>query len=71
MLLTIETEREAPGRWIAEVVELPGVMLYGKTEADAIERVKELARSVVAERMSYGEPLPGSGELVFEQHRAA
>ena len=29
MHLTFEVEREADGRWIAEVPELPGVLAYG------------------------------------------
>jgi predicted RNase H-like HicB family nuclease len=59
MNLTIETEREAPGRWIAEVLELSGVMVYGKTKPEAARKVKELARKVLAERIKHGEPIPG------------
>jgi len=29
-MLQVETEREDDGRWIAEVVELPGVLAYGR-----------------------------------------
>jgi predicted RNase H-like HicB family nuclease len=32
----VETEREDDGRWIAEVLDLPGVMAYGPTEKKAI-----------------------------------
>jgi len=32
----VETELEADGRWIAEVVELPGVLAYGTTEREAV-----------------------------------
>ncbi len=31
MTFLIETEQEADGRWIAEVLELPGVLAYGQT----------------------------------------
>ena len=31
MNLTIETEQEDDGRWIAEVPELAGVLAYGAT----------------------------------------
>lgn len=31
MNLTIETEQEEDGRWIAEVLELSGVMVYGES----------------------------------------
>ena len=34
--MTIETLQETDGRWIADVVELPGVMCYGSTEAEAV-----------------------------------
>jgi len=58
MNLTIETEQENDGRWIAEVAELPGVMLYGATEQQAIERVRELAAQVIADRAAHGESAP-------------
>jgi predicted RNase H-like HicB family nuclease len=68
MNLTIETEREAPGRWIAEVLELSGVMVYGKTKPEAIRKVKDLARKVLAERIKNGEPIPG--DLTFKSRAA-
>ena len=40
-MLKIESEREDDGRWIAEVMELPGVIVYGQTRDDAIQmRIK-------------------------------
>ena len=33
--LRIETDREEDGRWIAHIPALPGVMVYGRTPADA------------------------------------
>ena len=50
MNLTIETEIETGGRWIAEVPELPGVMAYGVTEVEAIANAEALALLVLAER---------------------
>jgi predicted RNase H-like HicB family nuclease len=44
MKLTIETERETDGRWIAEVMEIPGVIVYGSTIDEAIAKVQALAR---------------------------
>jgi len=35
MNFTIEYEQESDGRWLAEVMELPGVMAYGASAADA------------------------------------
>jgi predicted RNase H-like HicB family nuclease len=48
----IELDREDDGRWIAEIVALPGVMAYGATEEDAIRRVRALALRVLADRIS-------------------
>ncbi|MEW5929548.1 MAG: type II toxin-antitoxin system HicB family antitoxin [Gemmatimonadota bacterium] len=52
---TVETDREEDGRWIAEVVELPGVLVYGATREDAIRRVWALAAEVLADRAEHGE----------------
>jgi predicted RNase H-like HicB family nuclease len=46
----IEIEREADGRWIAEIPKLPGVMVYGKTRHDAVRLVRALASRVLADR---------------------
>jgi predicted RNase H-like HicB family nuclease len=48
---TIETEREDDGRWIAEVIELPGVLAYGKTEKEAAAAAQALALRVLADRI--------------------
>ena len=37
---TIETEQESDGRWIAEVMELPGVMVYGSTTNEAVAQAQ-------------------------------
>ena len=49
--LTIETEREVDGRWIADVPELPAVMAYGSTRDSAIAQVEVLALRVLAENI--------------------
>ena len=38
MNLTVETEREEDGRWIAEIPELPGVLAYGPDRDQAVAR---------------------------------
>ena len=53
--LTIDLDREEDGRWIAEVLELPGVMCYGKTRDEAICSAERLAIEVIADRIAYGE----------------
>ena len=63
MCLTINLDREDDGRWIAEVAELPGVMVYGQTQADAMPKVKALSLRVLADRIEHGEPVPEMDEL--------
>ena len=55
VVFRIELEREVDGRWIAEVVELPGVLAYGATEDLAIAHVQALALRVVADRLENDE----------------
>ena len=51
----IELEQETDGRWIAEVVELPGVLAYGESQDLAIAHVQALALRVVADRLEHEE----------------
>jgi predicted RNase H-like HicB family nuclease len=48
--LTVETDREEDGRWIAEVLEIPGALAYGATLDDAVHETKALALAVLADR---------------------
>lgn len=57
-MLSIQTEREDDGRWLAEVPALPGVLSYGTTDAEARSKATALALRVIAERVENGEPLP-------------
>ncbi len=58
MPLTIEVEPEEDGRWLAEVPQLPGVLAYGQTREEAIERVQVLSLRVLADRLDHGEQVP-------------
>ncbi|MCB7129565.1 MAG: type II toxin-antitoxin system HicB family antitoxin [Candidatus Brocadiales bacterium] len=58
MNIKVELEKEDDGRWIAEVSDLPGVMVYGKTRDEALTRVKALALRVLADRLENGETVP-------------
>ena len=58
MKLTIEVEQETDGRWIAEVPELSGVLVYGDSRERAIANAEALALRVLAERLENGEPVP-------------
>jgi len=65
--LAIELEQEDDGRWIAEIDELDGVVVYGDTKEEAIRNVKTLALRVIADRLENGESLPQQVEsLVFQ-----
>ncbi len=66
MKLTIEIEQETDGRWIAEVMELSGVMAYGKTPQEAQGRVQALALRVIADRIEHGEAGPELLNITFE-----
>ncbi len=61
--MNIEIEREDDGRWIAEVPELPGVMVYGGTREEALAKVEALALRVIADRIDHGEAIPELDEL--------
>ena len=61
--VNIEIEQEDDGRWIAEIPDLPGVMVYGKTCEQAIASVEALALRVLADRLEHGEEIPELHEL--------
>ncbi len=55
MNLSIESEQEEDGRWLAEVPQLPGVLAYGLSRDEALSRAQILALRVLAERLELGE----------------
>lgn len=55
---TLECEQEDDGRWIAEVLELPGVMTYGASREEAILKAEALALRVIADRLERRETRP-------------
>ncbi len=61
--LKIEIEQEPDGRWIAEVPDLPGVLVYGDTRDDAIQRAEALALRALADRIEHGEAVPAIAHL--------
>jgi len=58
MTFAIEIEQEKDGRWIAEIPQIPGAMVYGQTREQAVSRVEALALRVLAERIEHGETPP-------------
>jgi predicted RNase H-like HicB family nuclease len=47
----IEFEREEDGRWIADILELPGVMAYGASKHEAESKVQAIALRVIADTL--------------------
>ena len=65
MSFTIEVEQEEDGRWLAEVIDLPGALVYGQTRDEAVARVQALALRVVAEQLEHGETAPQQVNVSF------
>jgi predicted RNase H-like HicB family nuclease len=62
----IDVEQETDGRWIAEIRDLPGVMVYGATADEARAKVQALALRVVADRLEHGEADPSLLSISFQ-----
>ena len=65
MTLTVEFDREEDGRWIAEIPEIPGCMVYGASREDALGRAEALALRVLADRIEHGEASPEEASVTF------
>ena len=61
----IEFEREADGRWIAEVTQVPGAMAYGGTRLEAMAKAEALALRAMAERLEHLESKPQTVSISF------
>jgi len=64
-MFTVEVEIEDDGRWIAEIVEIPGVLSYGATRREAVASVRALALRVIADRIDHGEANPDLLNVAF------
>jgi predicted RNase H-like HicB family nuclease len=56
-VLRVDIDQETDGRWIAECVDLPGVMVYATTRREALDKVALLALRVLDDRREHGEPI--------------
>lgn len=61
--MKVEIEREDDGRWIAEVPDLLGVMVYAATRTEAVAKAEALALRVIADRLDHGETIPELDDL--------
>lgn len=66
---SIETEREADGRWIAEIPEIPGALAYGKTEQEAVAKASAIALRTLADKVEKSQEPPTS--ISFKQRAIA
>ena len=66
MKFVIELEREDDGRWIGEVPDLPGVLVYGASREEAIAHAQALALRVLADRIEHGESGPALLDISFK-----
>lgn len=64
--LSVEIDREEDGRWIADVTELPGVLAYGTTRDEAVQKAIGLALRVLADQVEHGDPAAQSRGLSVE-----
>ncbi len=62
---TIEIEQEDDGRWIAEILEISGALVYGNSQQQAIAHVQALALRVIADKLEHGEMACGLTSFDF------
>ena len=55
MTFTVEYEQEEDGRWLAQLLELPGALAYVQTSEEAVAQAQALALRVLADRLEHGE----------------
>ena len=66
MTSKLEIEPEEDGRWIAEVPELPGILVYAVTPQEARAKVQAMALRVVVDRLEHGEAGPDFLDISFD-----
>jgi predicted RNase H-like HicB family nuclease len=60
--MRVEVGREEDDRWIAEIPELPGVVVYGATRK-LVAKAEALALRVLADRLEHEEEIPELKEV--------
>ena len=65
MDFSIEYEQEQDGRWLAEVIGLPGVLAYGNTIDEAMTKAEILVLKVLIEKLEQGEVSPQPLDISF------
>ena len=70
MRYRVEIAREDDGRFLAEVMELPGVVAYGRSAEEALAHVQALALRVLADPLEHDEGPRGPASIQFETSAA-
>src|SRR2546423_15602076 len=67
MVYDIQLEQEVDGRWLADLPEVPGALVYGSSRKDATKRVQALVLRILAERLKHDESIDSrtNQEYVF------
>jgi predicted RNase H-like HicB family nuclease len=60
VLFNFEVAREADGRWMAEIPEVPGAMAYGLSEEEAKAKAYALALYAIADDVENSKDIPES-----------
>jgi predicted RNase H-like HicB family nuclease len=55
MRLSYELEQEDDGRWLVEIMELPGCMAYGTSAEDALRAAQVIALRFLADLIEHHE----------------
>ena len=63
--LQVKLYREEDRRWLADIPALPGVTVYGRTKREALAAAEALALRLIADRLEYGEAVPGELQVSF------
>ncbi len=71
MNIVVEFAMEADGRWIAEVTDLPGAMVYGNSKEEALRNAYALVLDVLSDEIKNGERELASVENVHFIHEEA
>ena len=58
LTLALECGEQVDGRWLARIVEFPGLSVHGESREKAIDRVEALAAAMIAARVQRGEMPP-------------
>jgi predicted RNase H-like HicB family nuclease len=61
----LEVEQEDDGRWLAEVIQLPGALAYGASASEAMAKAEALALRALAEQLEHGEAAPVTINIVL------